>query len=172
MLMNYRKSEVTHSHVLFVISDLWYPIPLSIIVILIRYGVENFVFRPVGKIIVSVVIIVRSLSLWLLSTTFVFYPYIPRGGHRHMQVGRVVDVDLIPNIRSKGLNIVFQTTEGKIETYTLINFDWCRTPFLGIKFFTFNKKKSRHIPRFLKFVNFVNNFLHVILFLGLRDIPE
>lgn len=29
-------------------SDLWYPIPLSIIVILIRYGVEKYIFRPVG----------------------------------------------------------------------------------------------------------------------------
>ncbi len=37
-----------------------------------------------------------------------------RGGHRHMQVGRLADADLIPDIRSKGLNIViFRTTEGK-----------------------------------------------------------
>jgi hypothetical protein len=31
-----------------------------------------------------------------------------------MQVGRLADADLIPDIRSKGLNIViFRTTEGK-----------------------------------------------------------
>jgi hypothetical protein len=37
-----------------------------------------------------------------------------RGGHRHMQVGRLADADLIPDIRSKESNIViFRTTEGK-----------------------------------------------------------
>ena len=59
-----------------------------------------------------------------------------------MQVSRLADAELIPDIRLKRLNIViFRTTEGKIETYTSINFDWCRIPFLGIEFFTFNEKK-------------------------------
>jgi hypothetical protein len=93
-----------------------------------------------------------------------------------MQVGRLADADLIPDIRSKGLNIViFQTTEGKNRDlqYTSINFDLCRTSFLGIEFFTFNEKKNRDLYLdFLKFVTFVKNFLHVILFLGVEDIPE
>ncbi len=47
----------------------------------------------------------------------------------------------------KEWNIVFfQKTEGKDR----VVFDPWRTPFLGIKFFTFNEKKSRPIPRFFK----------------------
>jgi hypothetical protein len=47
-------------------SDLWYPIPLSILVILIRYGVENFLFRPVGETItINIITATKASSLWL-----------------------------------------------------------------------------------------------------------
>jgi hypothetical protein len=45
-------------------SDLWYPIPLSILVILIRYGVENFLFRPVGETI-NIITATKASSLLL-----------------------------------------------------------------------------------------------------------
>jgi hypothetical protein len=47
-------------------SDLWYPIPLSILVILIRYGVENFLFRPVGETITINIITATKASSLLL----------------------------------------------------------------------------------------------------------
>ncbi len=63
--------------------------------------------------------------------------------------------------------------------FTSIDFDCCRTQFLGIKFFTFNEKKIETYTSTFRILyiifNFVKNCLHVyslILFLGVRNIPE
>ncbi len=91
-----------------------------------------------------------------------------RGGHRHMQVGRLADANLIPDIWSKGLNIViFRTTEGKNRDLYIDKFWSVPNPI------HFQCKKNRDLyPIFQNFINFVKNFLHVILFLGMGDIPE
>jgi hypothetical protein len=66
-------------------------------------------------------------------------PY-DRGGHRHMQVGRLANADLIPDIRSN--IIIFQTTEGKTQDLHIDQFRLVPNPISrGIKFFPFNEKK-------------------------------
>ncbi len=65
-----------------------------------------------------------------------------RGGHRHMQVGRLADADLIPDIRSKGLNIViFRTTEGKNWDLYIDQFWSVPNPISRDRIFHFQWKK-------------------------------
>ncbi len=75
-----------------------------------------------------------------------------RGGHLYRQVGWMPHTDPIPHIRSKGVKycIFFKKPKAKIVPSTAIVFDSWRTRFLGIEFFTFNEKKSRHIPWFFE----------------------
>jgi hypothetical protein len=61
-----------------------------------------------------------------------------RGGHRHMQVGRLADANLIPNIRSKGLNIVIiRTTEGKNQDLYIDQFRLVPNPISRDRIFHF-----------------------------------
>jgi hypothetical protein len=48
-----------------------------------------------------------------------------RGGHRHRQVGRMPDTDLIPDLRSKGVKYRFfcEKPKAKIMPFTAIVFD-------------------------------------------------
>jgi hypothetical protein len=91
-----------------------------------------------------------------------------------MQVGQLADADLIPDIRSKGLNIViFRTTEGKNQDLYIDQFRSVPNTISRDRIFHFQCKKNQDLYLdFSKFVNFVKNFLHVILFLGVGDIPE
>jgi hypothetical protein len=55
-----------------------------------------------------------------------------------MQVGRLADADLIPDIRSKGLNIViFRTTEGKHLDLYIDQFPWVPNPISRDRIFHF-----------------------------------
>ena len=55
-----------------------------------------------------------------------------------MQVGRLADADLIPDIRSKGLNIViFRTTEGKNRDLYIDQFQLVPNPISRDQIFHF-----------------------------------
>jgi hypothetical protein len=71
-----------------------------------------------------------------------------RGGHRYMQVGRLADADLIPDIWSKGLNIViFQTTEGKNRDLYIDQFPSVTNPISRDEILLFQWKKYTLIFR-------------------------
>ncbi len=91
-----------------------------------------------------------------------------------MQVGRLANANLITDIRSKDLNIVIiRTTEGKNRDLYNDQFWLVPNPISRDQIFHFQWKKNQDLYfDFSKFVNFVENFLHVILFLGVGDIPE
>jgi hypothetical protein len=78
------------------------------------------------------------------------------------------------DIRPKGLNIIiFRTTEGKNKDLYIDRFSSFPIPLSSDRVFRFQWKKNRDLYLdFSKFVNFVKNFLHVIQFLGVGDIPE
>ncbi len=92
-----------------------------------------------------------------------------------MQVGRLADADLIPdfhNIVSYNI-VIFRTTEGKNRDLYIDQFWSVPNPISRDWIFHFQWKKNRDLYLdFSKFVNFVKNLLHVILFLGVGDIPE
>jgi hypothetical protein len=84
------------------------------------------------------------------------------------------DTDRITDIRSNEWNIkFFQKIEGKNQDLYLDQFRSLPNPISRDQIFHFQWKKNWDLYLdFWKFVNFVKNFLHVILFLGLGDIPE
>jgi hypothetical protein len=60
-----------------------------------------------------------------------------------MQVSRLADADLIPNIRSKGLNIViFRTTEGKNRDLYIDQFRSKLNPISRDQIFQFEKEAN------------------------------
>jgi hypothetical protein len=102
-------------------------------------------------------------SLDIFTRMFIFQNYMlrqshfTRGWHRHRQVGRMLNNDLIPNIQLKGWNIVFfRKTKRKDRALYLNRFRSLSNPISRDRIFYFEWKKNRDL--YLDFSYFVHNF--------------